>query len=87
MTKLSSLGQEPTFKIINLSRRQLDDIEKCILRKELNVIPALQRPNSQEQELKEDLAGFIRKVRLIEYFDGEENNDVSLVRNKGDLKG
>ena len=75
------------IKIINLSRRQLDDIEKCILRKGLNVIPALQRPTSQEQELKEDLAGFIRKVRLLEYFDGEEDNDVSLVRNKGDLKG
>ena len=28
---------------------------------------------------------FIRKTRLCEYFEGEENNDVSLVRNKSNF--
>ena len=44
--------------------------------------PTPQRLNSQE--LKEDLAEFIRKIRLLEYFDGEEDTDESLVRNKSD---
>ena len=36
--------------------------------------------------MKEDLAAFTRKVRLLEYFDGkEDDDDDSLVRNKSDF--
>lgn len=45
--------------------------------------PTPQKPNCQE--LKENLAAFTRKIRLLEYFDGEENDDESLVRNKSDF--
>ena len=59
-----------------------DDTEKCVLEKGLKSIPNPQRPNSQE--LKEDFAEFIRKIRLLEHFDGEEDYDKSLIRNKSD---
>ena len=37
------------------------------------------------QELVKDISEVTRKVRLIEYFDGMEDNDESLVRNKSNI--
>ena len=36
------------------------------------------------QELSEDVLEFTRKLRLLEYFEGEEDTDESLVRNKSE---
>ena len=35
--------------------------------------------------IDDDVDAFIRKIRLCDYFDGEENNDVSLVRDKSNF--
>ena len=67
-------------KIFNLSNRKLNDIEKGVLMMGLKFTPTPEKNNSCE--LDDDVNAFIRKIRLCEYFDGEENNDVSLVRNK-----
>ena len=41
--------------------------------------------HSNTQELNKDILEFTRKVRLVEYFDGVEEEDKSLVRNKSDF--
>lgn len=38
-----------------------------------------------KEELTEDLHEFHMKLRLAEYFDGTENEDISLVRNKSNF--
>ena len=70
-------------KIFNLSNRKLNDIEKGVLMMGLKFTPTPEKNNSCE--LDDDVNAFIRKIRLCEYFDGEENNDVSLVRNKSNF--
>ena len=54
-----------------------------ILAKGLKFTPTPDRPN--KQELHEDVLEFTRKLRLIEYFEGTENNDPSVVQNKSDF--
>lgn len=44
----------------------------------LKFTPTPEKNNSNE--LDDDVSNFIRKIRLCEYFEGEENNDVSLVK-------
>ena len=39
-------------------------------------------PIGNSEKLTEDLKEFNRKLRLVEYFDGTQDTDVSLVRNK-----
>ena len=41
--------------------------------------------NSNIQELSKDISEFTRKVRLVEFFDGCEDEDESLVRNKSNF--
>lgn len=49
----------------------------------LKFTPTPEKNNSNE--LDDDVSNFIRKIRLCEYFEGEENNDVSLVKNKSNF--
>ena len=51
-----------------------------MLKKGLKFTPTPTRGNAQK--LTEDVKEFNRKLRLIEYFDGTEDEDISLVRNK-----
>ena len=67
-------------QIVNLSARKLNNTEINLLEKGLKFTPT--PSNSKTQELTKDILEFIRKVRLVEYFDGIKDNDQSLVRNK-----
>ena len=51
-----------------------------MLKKGLKFTPTPTRGNAEK--LTEDVKEFNRKLRLIEYFDGTEDEDISLVRNK-----
>ena len=51
-----------------------------MLKKGLKFTPTPTRGNAEK--LTEDVKEFNRKLRLIEYFDGTEDKDISLVRNK-----
>ena len=76
--------QDSSIKVINLPSKALTETEQSFLGKWLKFTPTPQKSNSQE--LKEDLAAFTQKVRPLEYFDGiEDNDDDSLVRNKGEF--
>ena len=68
------------IQIINLSSRKLTPNETKLLEKGLKFTPTPTKPNIQE--LNEDRMEFTRKVRLVEYFKGTEDEDESLVRNK-----
>ena len=70
-------------KIINLSKRQLNTAEKSLLNKGLKF--TLTPPIGNPEQLTEDLKEFNRKMRLVEYFDGTEDTDESLVRNKSNF--
>ena len=62
----------------------MDPTKVSVLEKGLKFTPTPSRSNSQE--LKEDVANFNRKLRLLEYFhDREEDEDDSLVKNKSDF--
>ena len=65
------------------SRKRLTDSEQKILEKGLKFTPTPERGN--QQELKEDIFEFTRKLRLAEYFYGTEDPDISLVKNKSDF--
>ena len=68
------------IKIINLSNKKLTDAEISLLNKGLKFTPTPKLGNTQE--LHEDSNEFNRKLRLAEFFDGTEDQDISLVRNK-----
>ena len=70
-------------KIINLSKRQLNTAEKSLLNKGLKF--TLTPPIENPEQLTEDLKEFNRKMLLVEYFDGTEDTDESLVRNKSNF--
>ena len=65
---------------MNLTNRKLNSAEISLLNKGLKLTPTTTIGNAEK--LDEDLKDFNRKRRLVEYFDGTENNDNSLVRNK-----
>ena len=65
-------------QIVNLLSRNLK-----LLEKRLKFTPT---PNdSNTQELSKDILEFTRKVRLVEYFDGVDDDNESLVRNKSNF--
>ena len=70
-------------QIVNLSSHQLNKTEIKLLEKGLKFTPTLS--NSNTQELNKDILEFTRKVRLVEYFDGIDDDDQSLVRKKSNL--
>ena len=70
-------------QIVNLSSRTLNKTEIKLLEKGLKFTPTPKHSNTQE--LNKDILEFTRKVRLVEYFDGVEDEDKSLVRNKSDF--
>ena len=70
-------------KIINLSKRDISADEKKILERGLKFTPT---PRRDSLDLIKDTEEFCRKLRLREYFEPEENNDESLVRNKSKFK-
>ena len=74
---------EHEVQIVNLSSHELNKTEITLLEKGLKFTPTLN--NSNTQELNKDILEFTRKVRLVEYFDGTEDDDQSLVRNKSNF--
>ena len=71
------------INIINLSNRKLIETEISLLTKGLKFTPVPKL--GKEQELTEDLNAFNRKSRLAEYFEGMEDEDISLVQNKSNF--
>ena len=69
--------------IINLSNKKLTDAEISLLNKGLKFTPTPKLGNTQE--LHEDSNEFNRKLKLAEFFDGTEDQDISLVRNKSNF--
>ena len=69
------------IKILNLSSKKLSTTDKTLLNKGLKFTPT--PPIGNPEQLNEDLKEFNRK--LAEYFDGTEDTDISLVRNKSDF--
>ena len=64
-----------------MSSIKLSKFQKNVLNKGLKFTPI---PKRNVFELKKDTEDFTRKLRLLEYFSQEENeDDISLVRNKG----
>ena len=66
-----------------MSNRKLTEPEISVRTKGLKFTPVPKLGN--EQELTEDLNAFNRKLRLAEYFEGMEDEDISLVRNKSNF--
>lgn len=69
-------------QIINISSKYLSEREIKLLSKGLKFTPTPTKSNLQE--LNEDVLEFTRKLRLLEYFEGRDDTDESLVRNKSD---
>ncbi len=74
------MSPENDIKIINLSKRNLLQSEQQILTKGLKFTPIPTRTNYEE--LKVDMSEFTRKLRLAELFDGMEDPDKSLRKNR-----
>ena len=66
-----------------MSHRKLNNAEILLLEKGLKFTPTPTIGNPDQ--LAEDVKEFNRKLRLIEYFDGTEDTDKSLVRNKSNF--
>ena len=80
-SKQTPLANKTDIQIVNLSSRKLNGNEIKLLEKGLKFTPTPLKPNIQE--LNEDITEFTRNIRLVEYFEGnEDENDESLVRNK-----
>ena len=77
------MTEHAEVQIVNLSSRELNKTEIKLLEKGLKFTPT--PSNSNTQELNKDILEFTRKVRLVEYFDGIEDDDQSLVRNKSNF--
>jgi hypothetical protein len=71
--------KQPNPNIINLSKRDLSNKEITILERGLKSTPT---PKADSFDLKKDIEEFCRKFRLREFFQSENNEDESLVRNK-----
>ena len=74
---------ENDIKIINLSKRKFSDKEKNVLNKGLKFTPV--PPSCDSNELKSDIREFTQTLRLAEYFEGMEDEDISLRRNRSDF--
>ena len=66
-----------------MSNRKLSDAEVSLLNEGLKFTPTPKIGNPQE--LSKDINEFNRKLRLAEYFDGAEDSDISIVRNKSNF--
>ena len=64
------------INIINLSHRKFSETEIVSLSKGLKFTPTPKFGN--KKDLTADLNEFHRKLRLAEYFDGNENEDIFL---------
>ena len=74
---------KPDIQIVNLSHRKLNTTEIKLLEKGLKFT---QTPrNSNIKELSNDISEFTHKVHLVEFFDGCEDEDESLVRNESNF--
>ena len=71
------------IKTINIIQKQLSDSEVTLLNKGLKFTPT--PPIGNAEKLTEDVKEFNRKLRLVEYFDGTEDKDKPLVRNKSNV--
>lgn len=71
-------------KIINLSSRDLSTDEISLLQKGLKFTPT---PSANQNELKNDVQEFGRKLRLLDYFHEQQQNtaDNSIARNKSNF--
>ncbi len=69
-------------KIINISSRNFQEHEIKLLKRGLKFCPT---PSNNIPELQKDVQEFDRKLRLLDFFDGVDENDVSLVRNKSNF--
>ena len=75
------IANKTDIQIVNLSSRKLTNNEIKLLEKGLKFTPTPLKPNIQE--LNEDITEFTRKIRLVEYFESnQDENDEFLVRNK-----
>ena len=81
--KNSIAKTKPDIQIVNLSKRTLNMTEIKLLEKGLKFTPTPRISNIPE--LTKDISEFTRKIRLIEFFDGCEDKDDSLVRNKSNF--
>ena len=80
-TAAQKIACKTEIKIVNLSSRKFSETETKLLERGLKFTPTPTKPNIQE--LIEDRMEFTRTVRLIEYFEGnQDENDESPVRNK-----
>lgn len=70
-------------KIINISKRNLSDIEIRLLNRGLKFTPT---PKRNTTDLIKDTEEFCNKLRLREYFENDEINEDSIVRNKSKFK-
>ena len=80
---LAETANKTFTKIYNLSNCKLNDIEKNVLLVGLKYTTTPEKSNISE--LDDDLNEFFRKIRLQEYFYGQEQTDISLVRNKSNF--
>ena len=71
-----SVTEHAEVQIDYLSSSELNKTEIKLLEKGLKFTPT--PSNSNTQELNKDILEFTRKVRLVEYFDGIEDDDQSL---------
>ena len=85
----SNEPQQPVIlhpKIINLSSIKLTEVQKNVLSKRLKFTPT---SVENKQELKADIENFTRRLRLIEFFsrdyEDENENDKSIVKNKSNF--
>ena len=83
MEQSRNIESKGNVKIINLSKRNLNESEIKLLKRGLKFTPTPDKSNNIE--LKGDMNEFCRKMRLIEYFDGTEDDDISIVKNKSDF--
>ena len=77
---LAEASTKTFTKIYNLSNRKLNNTEITVLLMGLKFTPTPVKGNFSETE--KDVNDFCRKLRLKEYFEGNDNTDASLVRNK-----
>ena len=80
-TEQQQIACKTDIQIVNLSSRKLNENQIKLLEKGLKFAPTPTKPNTQE--LNKDIMEFTRKIRLVEYFEGNKyENDESHVRNK-----
>ena len=70
-------------KVINISKRELSNVEIRLLQKGLKFTPT---PKRDTTDVVKDTDEFCRKLRLREFFHDSEYEDESLVRNNSNFK-